>query len=386
MKTKLEGRQRENKWYTGEKWQTFCAGKGGSPGGPIAIATIAMIIADDLQLRGVDSGAGEAEPAVAAVAAAPAKAAAPPAKAAAAATKAAAAAAAKAGKKPAGKGRSRAAFADRQAATGAVRATLVSEPSPDALPAKRVATPHVPSAMEAAANPEHLRIIHELYGSRAQTLINLLLSFDAYFAWYFPFKKSIPYMCPMPQREARALDNCRRAIDMQEMFERISATSNGHGSFLPHGAVYKVTRDILSVGDVWAHDLSALELQNAESKRVFEAGATKHLEFSSSGLAHKKIGYGEYTLVTTSGYNATAATSTLSKLLATSSLRAGGGMFSTPASRQHERLFGEGGKGRLKVIKHEWADGEERGYDPAEDSCLAAFVRMLAARAEADAE
>ena len=49
---------------------------------------------------------------------------------------------------------------------------------------------------------------------------------------------------------------------MQEMFERISI--HNHGSFLPHGAVFKVTRDILEVGDVWAYDLSALELQCSE--------------------------------------------------------------------------------------------------------------------------
>ena len=60
MKRKDDGRVREQKWFTGEKFISFCAGTGGSPGGPIAIATLVMIIADDLMLRGVDHGSGDA--------------------------------------------------------------------------------------------------------------------------------------------------------------------------------------------------------------------------------------------------------------------------------------------------------------------------------------
>ena len=39
---------------------------------------------------------------------------------------------------------------------------------------------------------------------------------------------------------------------MHEIFERV--TIRNHKSFLPHGAIYKTTRDILSVADVWAFD------------------------------------------------------------------------------------------------------------------------------------
>lgn len=42
--------------HIGEKWLSFLAGKNGSPGGPVAIATIVLIIADDLQWRGVNQG------------------------------------------------------------------------------------------------------------------------------------------------------------------------------------------------------------------------------------------------------------------------------------------------------------------------------------------
>ena len=143
-----------------------------------------------------------------------------------------------------------------------------------------------PSAVERAADPADLAMIRDLFGSRANTTINCLLAFDAYFAWYYPLKKSVPFRCEMPKRDARALDNARRAIDMHEIFERI--TIRKHKSFLPHGAIYKMTRDILEVGDVWATDLSALELNNAEVKRVAKSGGSRHLTISTSGQTIKR--------------------------------------------------------------------------------------------------
>ena len=41
---------------------------------------------------------------------------------------------------------------------------------------------HTPTAMEQKADPAHLQIIRDMYGSRAQTLINALLAFDALLA------------------------------------------------------------------------------------------------------------------------------------------------------------------------------------------------------------
>ena len=76
---------------------------------------------------------------------------------------------------------------------------------------------------------------------QSQTIINSLLAFDAYFAWYYALRESVPFQCPMPQREARAFDNMCKAIDQHEMFERVSI--NNHKSFLPHIAIYKV-RDV----------------------------------------------------------------------------------------------------------------------------------------------
>jgi hypothetical protein len=378
MRTKDEGRVREAKWFTGEAWVSFCAGTCGSPGGPIAIATLVMIIANDLQLRGVDHGSAE-PPTIPATAAA---------------------AAGRGGRgsgvrarcgQATGRGRGRANYADRMTSRSPAPPPPVAEAisatyDPTVLQAERAEVQRQPSAVEAAANQESLEIIRKLYGSRAQTLIDILLSFDAYFKWYYPFKRSVPYGSSTLVKEERALSNCRTAIDMQESFERIAAASNGHGSFLAHGAVFKVTRDILEVGDVWAHDLSALKLQNAESKRVFEAGATRHLTMTDTGTTHRKDSDGEVTVYVTSGYGATAATTTLKKMLIQKTLRVGDGAYSTPVSRRAERLFGEKATGRSKLVKVEWADSGygPAKYDPASDSCLDAYVRMIAARASND--
>ena len=304
MRTKGEGRARESKWFTGEAWASFCAGKCGSPGGPIAIATIVMIIADDLTRRGVDRGNGEGRedsdhlPATAAV-------------------KAGQGGRGSAGSARAapstGRGRGRAGFATRMASRAPPVVTAVrTEHDPNVLQASRAQLTHTPSAAEAAADQTKIQLLHKVYGSRAQTIINILLAFDAYFAWFYPFRKSVSYGCSVEAKEVRALSNCRSAIDMQESFERLAAAGNGHGSFLPHAAVYKVTRDILEVGDVWAHDLSALELQNAESKRVFEKGGARHLEFSSQGTSHKTVD-GETRIIQTVGYGSTAASSGCSR-------------------------------------------------------------------------
>ena len=54
--------------------------------------------------------------------------------------------------------------------------------------------------MELAADSEDLAIIRQLFGSRAQTLINTLLAFDSYFNWYYPLKESIPLFARIPIR------------------------------------------------------------------------------------------------------------------------------------------------------------------------------------------
>ena len=91
-------------------------------------------------------------------------------------------------------------------------------------------------------------------------------------------------------------------------------------------------------------------------------------------------------LVTTRGYGTTMALSTLNKLLGAQILRSGDGVHSIPESRRRERLFGASAAGRTKALST-GVKIEKLGkdYEPREDSCMRAFVRLLAVRAEAAA-
>ena len=173
---------------------------------------------------------------------------------------------------------------------------------------------------------------------------------------------------------------------MHEVFLRVSIRRGG--SFLPHGAIYKLSRDIMKVGDVWRYDASPLELQNAETKRIASASASARLTFGAAGEARKPLRgdkQGPANLVKTKAYSTTMALSTLRNLLSKQYLRRGDGIISIPDSRRRERLFGDLGRSKLRSagIKHEirLADPE---YRPRDDTCLRAFVRLLAAKASSE--
>ena len=337
---KDNNRQRHQKWFTGEKFHSLCAGTTGSPGGPVAIATLVLLIAKDMQLNGTgtDAAATAAAP-TAAPTAAPAQ----------------------------GRGRGKHALT-------AGRPTTTAAPP---LTASRAEVTHTPTALELAADPADLAIIRDLYGSRAQTLINALLAFDGFFLWYFNIKESIDYNAEQSVREQFALENCRRAIDMHEIYERASIRK--HGSFMPHGAIFKTTRDILKVGDVWRFCTSALELQNAETKRVAKSGGSCRKQTSTAGTrrcagADNLLGVTKATI----GYGTSQCISTLRKLLGAKTLRRGDGVIALPESRLRERLLGVG---RTK-LPAKWVKIEvlERDYNPRRDTCVKAFVRGLAAQ------
>ena len=76
------------------------------------------------------------------------------------------------------------------------------------------------------------------------------------------------------------------------------------------------------------------------------------------------------------------AISTLKRLLGMQYLRRGDGVLATPDSRRKERLFGESGTGRLSLSSRGMKQIFGPDYDPREDSCIKAFVRLLAAIAE----
>ena len=359
---KDNGRARHQKWFTGEKWASFCAGLKGSPGGPPAMAAIVKIIADDLQECGVDMGAEAAT----------------------AATAVTAVAAPQVGGRGSG-GRGRAGGGGRSGGRGRGRvAFTAAQPSNVQAAGVPVASAaqlrHVPTALERMADEADLKIIRDLYGSRAQTLINALLSFDGYLAWYYPFKKSIAFLCDMETRELRALENCQTAIDMHEIFERVSVRH--HKSYLPHGAIFKTTRDIMMVGDVWAVDTSPLELQNAETKRVAATSATRNQHTSTSGTwtaSMRGNSAGPAPMVKTTGNSTSQALGTLRTLLSAQKLRRGEGPVVMAASRRNERLFGADGRGRIKQLSI-GVKMEKLGdnYNPKEDTCIKAFVRLLA--------
>ena len=90
-------------------------------------------------------------------------------------------------------------------------------------------------------------------------------------------------------------------------------------------------------------------------------------------------------LVPTRGYSTTMALSTLKNMLSAQYLRRGDGIFATPASRRAARLFGTGRLTRGSTgVKLEKLMGD--GYEPALDTCVSAFVRLLKEAAEAQGE
>jgi hypothetical protein len=133
--------------------------------------------------------------------------------------------------------------------------------------------------MELAADPEDLAIIRSVYGSCAQTIINTLLSFDACFNWYYPLNDHSLSVFDSDKDVvfARAFENCCATVDMHEICERLSIRN--HKSFLFHGAIFKVTRDILKVGNTWALGTSSLDLANADTKRVADQAGSRRLTF-----------------------------------------------------------------------------------------------------------
>mmetsp|Transcript_25007 Transcript_25007/g.60401 ORF Transcript_25007/g.60401 Transcript_25007/m.60401 type:complete len:167 (-) Transcript_25007:108-608(-) len=152
-------------------------------------------------------------------------------------------------------------------------------------------------------------------------------------------------MCPIEEREKLALHCCRTAIDMHEIFERISARN--HGSYLPHGAIFKMPRDILKIGDNEAAGASPLELQNAETKRAASSVGARNVSFLERHKGRP---------------NATSmAQATLNHVLAAQYLRRREGALALDASRATERLFGVESKGRLtlKWVKPD-VDGQYR--------------------------
>ena len=125
--------------------------------------------------------------------------------------------------------------------------------------------------------------------------------------------------------------------------------------------------------------IAALELQNAETKRVAAASGSRRLTMGGAGVSRQALapGFeGPQKLVPKKAYTTTQALSTLNHLLSAQYLRRGDGIASLPDSRRKERLFGEG-RTSLKSAGSRAAD-RAWDYDPRDDTCIKAFVRLLA--------
>ena len=151
----------------------------------------------------------------------------------------------------------------------------------------------------------------------------------------------------------------------------------------------QVTRDILSVGDVWAVDMEPLELQNAETKRTATTGGSRRLECTAAGktvVGLREGQQGPLRITERKEYSTSMALSTMNNLLVTQKLRRGDGPFQYPQSRKAERLFGVEGRTKRKStrIKLELIGRE---YEPSKDTCIKAMVRLMAQAAlQTDAE
>ena len=189
-----------------------------------------------------------------------------------------------------------------------------------------------------------------------------------------------PLMSRLPIPSAPSIPD-GQAIDKHEIYERLGIRK--HGSFLPHGAIFKMSRDILLIGDIWATDLSKLELQNAETKRTASQGGARNLTMSKDTrlcvAPQRTKTEGPAQLVTRAAQSTTMALSTMRKILGTQYLAKGHGIIATPMSRGGERLFGVHGTGRTKAQRAgpKLITMEDGAIDPKMDTCIKAFVRLL---------
>jgi len=127
--------------------------------------------------------------------------------------------------------------------------------------------------------------------------------------------------------------------------------------------------------------------QTAQTSDIATSPGEPHADAVDERCAATQLSdEGPARLVKTKGYSTTMAISTLKNMLVGQLLRRGDGVISLPASRRHNRLFAAGGAGRTKVmssgVKIEKLDDD---YDPLDDTCIKAFVRLLAARAHSEA-
>ena len=357
---KDDGRQRESKWFTGEGFHSLVAGKRTSPGGPVAFATIVKIIGDALR---------DVPPEVAA----------PPSKPK---PKPKAPAAAR-------RGRKGATYSGFGAPT---HARDESESEEDEAPPPPPPPPHVPTAIEGAADAASLDLIKAHYGPHARLIINMLLTFDAYFNLYYTLRykyhEGVSVHCSEEVKGSLALAVCKASLRFQEILERVSA--GNHKSFYPHLFSLRLPLLIMELGDMWAYSMGSLELLNAVVKRAARCGASRGRLATKEGTTTRRAVKGDYPkgrIQKTRGYRSSMSFQIMAKLVGANALRrAGSGI----ATRTAERLFGGTSDGRAFLKNGALPGLANFGkifLEPELDTCVEALARMLAAEAlEAAAE
>ena len=210
---------------------------------------------------------------------------------------------------------------------------------------------HISAALELAADPADIKVVRGLYDSRAQTILNALLSFDGLLQLVLSSEGSVEDRTKV---ELCELDNFQTAIDLQlhEICEHLSIRN--HKSFLFHGAIYKVTRDIHTVanpGTFGTYHPSSFRMQTQSA--LLSCPHRKGLSFRTQGSSGWVFTRGTKARYASQERRAMAPR-WLSQHLTFCYSEAegvpGNGLVATPMSRRKERLFGVSGTGRTKNI------------------------------------
>ena len=399
------GRVKQEKWFTGERYQTFVKGGRGSPGGPKAMAQVVMCLATDLmkQRDRIDPSAPMAAPSVAA-----------------------------APSRGSGKGGIASRFqgfgpapANSSTAAPAASPSLTQEQLRVQARAKteegRAARLHLlaapsapsrqPTAMERACDAQDLQLIKRHYGVFAQIIINALLVWDAAFKLFWVQSEQIGWRCAEVLSVKHALELCAASIDLQEIGERVSLQQCK--SWYNHLWIYQMVDHILATGEPLS--ISDLELLNGLLKRTAKSNATTRIELSeeaqkaraeaeaaaAAAEAEENGGDEEDEEVETvvvqkkRPYSSTMSWQVITFLVLQQEHRKDADAI---RFRTAERLFGEEGPGRSSLPKKQKLDQPlpavvfEKGLhtyvvsggrvdisavEPRADSCIKAFCRLL---------
>ena len=164
---KDDNRCRADKWFTGAAWHSFCHGQRGSPGGPVAIAKLCLLLAEDMMLADADK-ATEAEPEPTATEAEPELA---PSAADCRISARGNKGGARRGGRGGRRGGGRSSFRDRSITTAPA-----STPAAESALATEAGVQYEPSELEKSVSQADLAMIREIYDSRAQEYCSITIN------------------------------------------------------------------------------------------------------------------------------------------------------------------------------------------------------------------